>query len=431
MSEPVIITSENVVCSGKMQPLGLVIKEGRIADILERSEIPENQKVEDFGSSVIMPGLIDAHVHINEPGRADWEGFETATLAAAAGGITTLADMPLNSSPVTITPEALKEKQNLAGQKAHVNCLFYGGLVPGNEEQVESLLKAGAAGIKAFLCHSGIVEFPNVTSHELNAAMTVLADFQKPLLVHAELSALPDHEKQTDPLSYDQYLRSRPQQWEVDAINLMVNLCKKTGCPVHIVHLSSVMALPILKKARTEGLPITVETAPHYLNFESEDIPDGDTRFKCAPPIRERANRDLLKSALMDGHIDLIATDHSPCPPELKEIDSGDLIQAWGGIASLELLLPATWTALRDQQVSPVNLTRWLAERPAELLGQSHRIGKIEEGMEADLMAWDPNATFTVNAQDLQHRHKITPYDGMQMQGKVQATWLKGKRVYG
>lgn len=431
MPETKVITSESVLYKGDISSLGVIIDDfGNISRVVDRKEIPGHLTVEDYGNAVIMPGLIDAHVHINEPGRTDWEGFETASHAAAAGGITTLVDMPLNSSPVTTTSEALAEKQEIAKEKSIVDCLFYGGLIPGNEEQIEPMIRAGAAGIKAFLCHSGINEFPNVTGNELSSAMSVLAQHNKPLLVHAELIALPDHEKPTDSKSYDQYLLSRPQQWEVDAINLVISLCRKTGCPVHIVHLSSAMALPALRNARSDELPVTVETAPHYLNFAAENIPDGDPRYKCAPPIREAANMELLKKALIEGDIDMVATDHSPCPPDLKNMESGDLITAWGGIASLQLLLPATWTALRNHNISSTNLARWLTERPAKLIGQSHRIGKIQEGMEANLIAWDPESKFTVNANDLHHRHKITPYEGMELYGSVKATWLRGEKIF-
>ncbi len=430
MSQARIITSRRVVSKGKVQKLGILVEDGKIADVLHSAQIPDHVPVVDYGDQVIMPGLIDAHVHINEPGRADWEGFETATRAAAAGGVTTLVDMPLNSSPVTTSIKALKQKQQAAREKQVVDCLFYGGLVPGKEDQIEPLLEAGVVGIKAFLCDSGINEFPPVTEAGLRKAMPVLARHGKPLLVHAELTDTENAPEVTKPDSYEQYLHSRPAQWEADAINLLTGLSRETGCWVHIVHLSAALGLLTLRKAQSEGVPVTVETTPHYLFFCSDEIPDGDPRFKCAPPIRDAANRDLLHAAIVDGAIDLVATDHSPCPPELKELRSGDLTKAWGGISSLQLMLPVLWTALQKRNISPVDIARLTAENPARLIGQDHLKGRIEPGYEANLTVWDPDKSFHVQGARLYHRHKITPYEGQQLQGVVTATWLRGEQVY-
>ena len=297
-----------------------------IVDVVAPEDLPDSCRVEDVGDRVVLPGLVDTHVHINEPGRTEWEGFATATRAAAAGGITTLVDMPLNSSPVTTTAEALAIKLEAAAGQLRVDCGFYGGVVPGNGGQVGALIAAGVLGFKAFLCHSGIDEFPNATEADLRAVMPELARAGLPLLVHAELIGgdIPGPRRSpSECRSYARYLASRPRAWEHDAIRLMIALCRETGCRVHIVHLASADALPMIAEARAEGLPLTVETCPHYLTFAAEEIPDGDTRFKCAPPIRERENRERLWEGLRDGLIDTIGSDHSPAPPELKQLDDG------------------------------------------------------------------------------------------------------------
>ncbi len=381
--DPWALMSRRVVTPSGIRAAAVLIAGETIVDVIEPAAVPASYRIEDVGDRVVLPGLIDTHVHINEPGRTEWEGFVTATRAAAAGGITTLVDMPLNSSPVTTTAEALALKLEAARGKLSVDCGFYGGVVPGASGQVGPLIAAGVLGFKAFLCHSGIDEFPNATEADLRAVMPELARAGVPLLVHAELTG---HSPIAAPAtafecrSYARHLASRPREWEHDAIRLMIELCREFRCHVHIVHLSSADALPMIARAREEGLPLTVETCPHYLTFAAEEIPDGDPRFKCAPPIRERENRERLWEGLRQGLIDTIGTDHSPAPPELKHLDTGDVFRAWGGIASLQLALPAVWTEARRRGFTFTDLARWMALRPAELVGLYGRKGAIAPG---------------------------------------------------
>ncbi|CAK9037425.1 Probable allantoinase 1 [Durusdinium trenchii] len=343
--------------------------------------------------------MVDVHVHLNEPGRSEWEGFETGTAAAAAGGVTLAVDMPLNSSPVTTTLEALAAKRRAANGKLSMDVGFYSGLVPGSETSVAELIDAGALGIKAFLCHSGIDEFPAATERELRAAMPVLAERDKPLLVHAELvSPAP---AMSNPRSYADYLATRPPKFEQDAIAMMIELCRETGCRTHIVHLADAGSLPLIRAARAEGLPLTVETCPHYLYFASETIPDGACQFKCAPPIRDSANRELLWQAFEAGDIDFIASDHSPCPPADKRLDEGRFDLAWGGISSIQLTLPIVWTLAKQRGIGLQRLAQWLSVAPARFIGRS---AGIEVGNEANLVAFDTEATFTVHGNELLHR---------------------------
>jgi allantoinase len=384
-----------------------------------------------LGDLVLMPGMIDPHVHINEPGRTEWEGFDTATRAALAGGLTTLVDMPLNSSPVTTTSDAFERKLAAASGQLHCNCGFWGGVVPGNEKEIEGLIHKGVLGFKAFLTHSGIDEFPNVTETDLHKVMPVLAYHGLPLLVHCELSEpLPPASQAGDPRSYQHYLASRPPKWEDDAIALLIRLCSAYQCRTHIVHLSSAGSIPQILRAKEKGLPLTVETAQHYLYFSAEEIPDGQTSFKCAPPIRSRQNNEQLWDALLSGLIDFVATDHSPAPPSMKAVESGDLMQAWGGIASIQFALSALWTAARKRGCKVDALRSWCHEGPATLIGESDRRGRIARGYVADLAAWDPEASFVVREEDILHRHKVTPYLGERLWGRVQACWLEGVLVY-
>jgi allantoinase len=410
-----------------------VVEGETIVAVVARETLPASCAVEDAGDRVVLPGLIDAHVHINEPGRTEWEGFTTATRAAAAGGITTLVDMPLNSSPVTTTVDALALKILAAKSKLWVDCGFYGGIVTGISGQVESLHAAGVLGFKAFLCHSGIDEFPSVTVPDLRAVMPALARAGVPLLVHAELtgpSAISRPTSASECRSYARHLASRPREWEHDAIKLMIELSRQYGCRVHIVHLSSADALPMIARARGDGLPLTVETCPHYLTFAAEEIPDGDPRYKCAPPIRERENRERLWEGLRQGLIDTIGSDHSPAPPELKHLDSGDVFRAWGGIASLQLALPTVWTEARRRGFEIADLVLWMGHNPAKLVGISARKGEIAPGRDADLVVFDPESTFTVDRMALHHRHRATPYEGRELFGRVGATYLRGRAVY-
>lgn len=424
------IRSTRLVTPTGTAPATVLVRDGLIVEVVSHDEaLPAGCALEDCGTAVVSPGVIDAHVHINEPGRADWEGFETATHAAAAGGVTLLVDMPLNSSPVTTTVEAFQKKLAAAEGKLYTDVGFYAGLVPGNADQIEPLLDAGVLGVKAFLIHSGLDEFPAASEVDLRAVMPILARRGVPLLAHAEL---PDSLGALVPGSrrYVDYLASRPADMELAAIRLLIGLCRETGCPVHIVHLATAAAIPMLRAAKAEGLPLTVETAPHYLFFAAEEIPDGATEYKCAPPIRDAANREGLWEGLREGVIDTIGSDHSPCPPSMKNLDSGEFGTAWGGIASLQWLLPIVWTGARARGFSIDDAARWLSGSPARLLGLGGSQGAIVKGREANLMVWEPDESFTVSDKLNHHRHKTTPYAGRELYGKVQATYLRGIRIY-
>ncbi|MDB5197317.1 MAG: allantoinase [Flaviaesturariibacter sp.] len=423
------IYSKRCWLGGKLQEATVFFSEGIITNIIKGAgEINEN--IKDAGDCVLMPGVIDAHVHVNEPGRSDWEGFETATTAAAAGGITTIIDMPLNASPVTTTVEALQEKLAATSGKMHVNGGFYGGLVPGNFSELPGLIEGGVLGIKAFLTHSGIDEFPNVGERELSEAMPLLAEHGIPLLTHCELSdAYHEQALLQNPTSYAAYLSSRPKDWEDKAVDLMIGLCRKYHCPVHIVHVSSANALASIEKAKAEGLPMTAETCPHYIYFNAEDIPDAQTIYKCAPPIREASNNEQLSEALSKGVLNFLASDHSPAPPAIKELETGNLQKAWGGIAGLQVLLPASWSALKDK-VSLEAFIPLLTSQPAAFLGVANKKGTISIGADADLTVWSPEEPFRLTAETLLHRHKISPYTDRQLWGKVYQTYVNGELVF-
>jgi allantoinase len=430
-----VIRSRRVVLPDGEREAAVVVRDGRIAAIVAPADVPASAETIDCGDACVMPGLVDTHVHVNEPGRTEWEGFATATRAAAAGGITTLVDMPLNSIPATTTVAALAAKRAAAESAGcRVDCGFWGGVVPGNTAELEGLAAAGVLGFKCFLVPSGVDEFACVEEHDLREAMPVLARLGLPLLAHAErpgpIAAAAPALKGRDPRRHATWLASRPPAAEVEAIHLLLRLCGETGCAVHIVHLATAEALPDLRAARARGLPVTVETCPHYLVFAAEEITDGDTRFKCAPPIRERANRDRLWGALREGVIDLVATDHSPCPQALKRLDTGDFMAAWGGIASLEMALSAVWTGARPRGFAPSDLARWMAERPARLAGLAGRKGVIAPGADADFIVWDPDAEWTVDGSRLAQRHPITPYEGRRLAGVARSTWVRGTRVF-
>jgi allantoinase len=424
------ISGRNICTPEGMREGVVLVKDGIIVDILPGLTGEVSQTEIDIGESVLMPGIIDPHVHINEPGRTDWEGFNTATRSAAAGGITTLVDMPLNSSPVTTTAEAFDKKLAATEGQLHVNGGFWGGIVPGNGPEIEKLIDKGVLGFKAFLTHSGIDEFPNVTELDLHKAMPIIARRQLPLLVHCELTTKVQPPPAGDEQSYKNYLSSRPQQWEDDAIALMIRLCEQYQCRVHIVHLSSAGSIEQIKQARQKGLPITVETAQHYLYFNAEEIPDAQTAYKCAPPIREKKNNEQLWQALQEGIIDFVATDHSPAPPAMKEISSGNLMKAWGGIASLQLALPVLWTAACKRNIPVANMASWLCEKPAILPGLQKSKGKIAKGFDADFVVWGPDKSFRVTAEALHHKHKITPYINQELYGVVKQTWLAGQLIF-
>jgi allantoinase len=424
------IIGKNICTPGGIMAGVVLVKDGVVADVV--SSLPQNasRTVIDIGEKVLMPGIIDPHVHLNEPGRTNWEGFATGTRSAAAGGITTLVDMPLNSSPVTTTADAFDKKAAAANGQLQVDCGFWGGIIPGNTTDIEPLIDKGVLGFKAFLTHSGIDEFPNVTESDLHKAMPIIAPHDLPLLVHCELTTSTKPQPGSDERSYNNYLLSRPKAWEDEAIALMIRLCEQYQCRVHIVHLSSASSIDQIKQAREKGLPITVETAQHYLYFNAEEIPDAQTAFKCAPPIREKGNNEQLWQALHQGIIDFVATDHSPAPPDRKEIESGNLMKAWGGIASLQLALPILWTAARKRNIPVTDIAKWLCEKPAVLPGLKHSKGKIAKGFDADFVVWDPEASFQVTAAQLHHKHKMTPYLNQELYGVVEQTWLGGTLIF-
>lgn len=424
-----MIHSNRTVLAGGIQEAFVMMENGIITGVSNTPPGTNGYELVDVMDQLLMPGVIDPHVHINEPGRTGWEGFDTATRAAIAGGITTVVDMPLNSSPVTTTVKALEEKLAAAKNKLHANVGFWGGIVPGNENDLEGLIEKGVLGFKAFLTHSGIDEFPNATEADLRKAMPIIAKHRLPLLVHCELAD--SIERSSDQVrSYSNYLATRPKKWEDDAIALMIRLCEKYDCRVHIVHLSSSNSIEQISRARQKGLPITVETGQHYLYFNADQIKDGQTQFKCAPPIREKENNELLWEALKSGIIDLVATDHSPATPDLKELQSGNFMKAWGGIASLQFALPALWTAAKKRNIAFKDIVKWLCENPAKLIGKEKSKGKIAAGYDADLVVLNEAATFTVRENIIQHRHKLTPYLNEQLYGVVAQTYISGTKVY-
>jgi len=426
----VAIHSKRMILPEGVREATLFMEGGIISCVVRGLAIADGVEMVDLEDLVVMAGGIDPHVHINEPGRADWEGFDTAGRAAIAGGLTMLVEMPLNASPVTTTVEALDQKVAATAGQLHCDCGFWGGVVPGNEGEIAGLISRGVLGFKAFLTHSGIDAFPNVREDDLRKVMPVIAESGLPLLVHCELESPVAVRGGGDVRSYANYLLSRPARWEDDAIALMIRLCAEYGCRTHIVHLSSASSIGPIRRAKASGLLLTVETAQHYLYFAAEDIGDGQTYFKCAPPIRERANNELLWEGLREGVIDFVATDHSPAPPVMKMAESGDLMRAWGGISSLQLALPVLWTAAQKRGFGLEDVGRWLCSAPAVLAGQSLYRGRIASGYRADLVCWDPGQSFVVEESGLYHKHKGTPYLGEELYGVVKQTWLGGEKVF-
>lgn len=424
-----VVCSERVVLPHGVRAAAVFVRDGRIERVAAHDDRPTGVQEIDAGDLIVMPGIVDSHVHINDPGRADWEGFESATRAAAAGGVTTLVDMPLNSIPPTTTAAGLAAKRDAASGRSFVDVAFWGGVVPGNAEELATLARGGVRGFKCFLCPSGVDEFPNVAEADLRVAMPIVRDVGLPLLAHAEL---PDALRSVGGSIqlHETWRRSRPPDAERAAVELLVTLAREFGTRIHIVHLASAEAVEAVRQARKNGVLITGETCPHYLTFASEEIPDGATVFKCAPPIRERRQREALWHALRDGDIDLVATDHSPAPPAMKHVDDGDFVRAWGGIASLQIGLPVCWTGAAARGIGFETVSRLMSTAPARLAGLSASKGSITEGADADLIIWDPDATTVVDPTTLLHRHSLTPYAGMRLRGAVRTTLLRGEIVF-
>jgi allantoinase len=427
--------SRRVVTPKEVRPAALLVDGERIQDVIPLDRIPaEATERLDFGDAAILPGLVDSHVHLNDPGRADWEGFETGTRSAAAGGYTLLVDMPLNCVPATTDVGALEAKRRAAEGRCWVDWMAWGGVVEDNQNCIEPLAGAGVTGFKCFLVHPGIDSFTMVMGQQLRRALPHIVKTGLPLLVHAELPGPIDSATEqlanADWTRYETFLASRPEEAELAAIRMLLCLCREYKFRLHIVHLSASQALPELRAAKSEGLPVSVETCPHYLHLSAESIPKGATQFKCAPPVRNAKNRDALWEGLREGIIDLVATDHSPCPPQMKRFTEGNFQTAWGGIAGLSMALPVTHTEARARGFSLRDIARWMAEAPAKLAGCEKRKGRIAPGFDADFVIFDSEAEFEVREDLLHYRHPVSPYLGEKLRGKVKATYLRGQLVF-
>ncbi|GAA0511677.1 allantoinase [Paractinoplanes deccanensis] len=420
-----VLRSRRVVTAHGERPAAVAVEGGRIVGVDDYDHLHDARIDTDLGETALLPGLVDTHVHVNEPGRTDWEGFASATRAAAAGGVTVIVDMPLNSLPPTVDAEALAVKQEAARGQTHIDVGFWGGKIPGNTADLSGLHARGVFGFKAFLADSGVPEFPPVTGAELTAAMkSVDALF----VVHAED---PEHlQPFGGSARYGDFLASRPAEAEHAAVATAIAAARESGGRVHILHLSAAGALPLIAAAKAEGVRVTAETCPHYLTLDAGEIADGATEFKCCPPIRDAANAGRLWQALADGLITCVVSDHSPCTPELKRRDTGDFAAAWGGIASVQLGLPVIWTAARARGYTLGDVTEWMARRPADLVGLPGK-GRIMVGADADLVAFDADETFVVEPRRLHHKNPVTPYAGKKLQGVVRTTWLRGHAVTG
>ncbi|WP_435238038.1 allantoinase AllB [Streptomyces sp. YPW6] len=421
-----VLRSTRVVTPEGTCPAAVAVAGGTIDAVLPYdADVPAGARLEDFGDDVLLPGLVDTHVHVNDPGRTEWEGFWTATRAAAAGGITTLLDMPLNSLPPTTTVDHLRTKQQVAAPKAHVDTGFWGGAIPSNVKDLRPLYEAGVFGFKCFLSPSGVEEFPELDQEQLARSMAEIAGFGGLLIVHAEdPHHLADAPQRPGP-AYADFLASRPRDAENTAIEGLIAHARRLNARIHVLHLSSSDALPLIAAAKREGVRVTVESCPHFLTLTAEEVPDGATEFKCCPPIREAANQDTLWAGLADGTIDCIVSDHSPCTTDLK---TPDFASAWGGISSLQLGLPAIWTEARRRGHSLDEVVRWMSTAPAELAGLTRK-GAIEAGRDADFAVLAPEATFTVDPAELFHRNQVTAYAGKTLHGVVRSSWLRGARI--
>jgi len=431
------LVSDAVVLPTGTRRAAVHVEDGIITRVerLSSGDVPRTVTGElvDVGVHAVLSGFVDVHVHMNEPGREAWEGMWTATRAAAAGGITLVVDMPLNSHPATTTRRLLQDKMRRADGKIYVDVGFWAGLVPNNAHNASELigmLDEGALGLKAFLSPSGIGDFEASAAKDVYQALPILRRYGRPLLVHAELPDEVDLPTPGSSRSHSTWLASRPRRWEQEAVRLLIRAARDTGGHVHVCHLSDADALATLHEARAAGLDVTVETCPHYLTFGAEDVEDGNTLYKCAPPIRERENRDRLWRGLHDGDIDLVASDHSPCPPSWKALDTGDFMQAWGGISGLQHGPTWTWSVARTHGADLSDLSRWWSMRPAQLAGVSDRTGTLEVGKQADVVVLDAHHVHTIRSESLHHRHKITPYLGRSIHGLVRATYVRGQLVY-
>lgn len=444
------IRSSRIVTPDGVFAGAVEVKGGRIASVVTGDyevEMFSGKYVKDYGDAVVMPGLVDAHVHLDEPGRTEWEGFSSGTKAAAAGGVTTVIEMPLNSFPSTVSEETLRLKVKAAEEKIYVDVGFWGGLVPENAfntTALERLLSAGALGLKCFMCPSGINDFPMTNSTHIKEGLYTLAKYKKPLFIHAEIVTHSESDDAitivSDPRSYTTYLKTRPASWEENAIRELQTAMEETkvggpaeGAHIHIAHLSDAgISLDLIKGAKRSGASVTVETAPHYLSFSAEEIRDGDTRFKCSPPIRDKINRQKLWDSLLEGHIDLLSSDHSPTIPSLKLLEQGDFLRAWGGISSLQFDLPATWTAGLNYDITLRQLVKWWSEKPAKLAGQEHNKGAIVIGKHADFVVWEPDVQFELdeNYKVFLKHPNVSAYMGRKLSGKVLDTFVRGNLVY-
>lgn len=430
-----LLQSKRIVLPSGILDGVIHVKDGRIVATYSASSLPASARslaTIDVGNDVVSPGIVDTHAHINEPGRTEWEGFKTATQAAAAGGVTTVVDMPLNSIPPTTTVDGFQQK--LASAKASgcsIDYGFWGGVIGINDAELEPLVTAGVLGFKCFMIESGVDEFPCVDEQQLLRALPILKKCGVPLLAHAELD-IPSAVTKTVSTSqaYEDYLLSRPKEWENAAIRLLIKLCEQTGARIHVVHLSSADAIPLLSAARQKGLPISAETCPHYLTLCSEEIGSGATQFKCAPPVREKHNQKLLWQGIKEGAIDFIVSDHSPCTPVLKCFETGDFMKAWGGISSLQLGLSLIWSAAKENQLSLNDLARLLSSNTAKFAGIFDRKGEIAVGKDADFVVWNPEESFIIQEQSIFHRHKMTPYLSKKVFGRVKRTYLRGQQIF-
>ncbi|MGC5238478.1 allantoinase AllB [Streptomyces albogriseolus] len=422
-----VLRSTRVITPEGTRAASVAVAGGTVTVVLPHdAPVPGGARLEDLGDDVLLPGLVDTHVHVNDPGRTEWEGFWTATRAAAAGGITTLIDMPLNCLPPTTTVDHLRVKRKTAADKAHIDVGFWGGALPGNVADLRPLHEAGVFGFKAFLSPSGVDEFPHLDERRLARALREIASFDGLLIVHAEDPGQLAGAPQRGGPRYADFLASRPRRAEDTAIARLLEQARRFDARVHVLHLSSADALPLLAEAKADGVRVTVETCPHYLTLTAEEVPDGASAFKCCPPIREAANQDQLWQALADGTIDCVVTDHSPSTADLK---TDDFATAWGGISGLQLSLPAVWTEARRRGHTLEDVVCWTATRTARLAGLEARKGAIAPGHDADFAVLAPDETFTVDPAALQHRNRVTAYAGRTLHGVVRSTWLRGERV--